>query len=162
MASVDSDLQNVLVGERELWRDGAPNEQVLDRLDGRQTCDLVTGVAQPVVSRVIGSFMGIAPEDDQAWARLINATLAVSDPDLNPDGVERGVVRNRAEHQAFGAGGRHFCLGTALARLELRILFEETLARYPTMEMAGAPTMVESLFVNQLKTLPVRLGPISR
>ena len=43
------------------------------------------------------------------------------------------------EHQAFGAGGRHFCLGTALARLELRVLFEETLARYPSMELAGEP-----------------------
>ena len=36
---------------------------VLDRLDGREECDLVTEVAQPVVSRVIGSFMGIPPED---------------------------------------------------------------------------------------------------
>jgi cholest-4-en-3-one 26-monooxygenase len=62
------------------------------------------------------------------------------------------------EHQAFGAGGRHFCLGTALARLELRILFEETLKRYPNMEIAGEPLTVESAFINQLKTLPVRLN----
>jgi cholest-4-en-3-one 26-monooxygenase len=67
------------------------------------------------------------------------------------------VLRN-PEHQAFGAGGRHFCLGTALARLELRILFEETLARYPEMELAGATNFVESAFINQPKTLPVRLS----
>ena len=68
-------------------------------------------------------------------------------------------MRRDPEHQAFGAGGRHFCLGAALARLELRVLFEETLARYPEMELAGPPMMVESAFINQLKTLPVRLGP---
>jgi cholest-4-en-3-one 26-monooxygenase len=67
------------------------------------------------------------------------------------------VARN-PEHQAFGAGGRHFCLGTALARLELRILFEETLARYPRIELAGRPVYAESAFINQLKTLPVRLN----
>ena len=66
------------------------------------------------------------------------------------------VTRN-PEHQAFGAGGRHFCLGTALARLELRILVEETLARYPEMAICGEPRYTESPFVNQLKTLPVRL-----
>lgn len=62
-----------------------------------------------------------------------------------------------AEHQAFGAGGRHFCLGTALARLELKVLFEETLARFPEIRIAARPLMVESGFINQLKTLPVRL-----
>jgi len=71
---------------------------------------------------------------------------------------DRFDVRRNPEHQAFGAGGRHFCLGTALARLELRVLFEETLRRFPAIELAGKPAHVESPFVNQLKTLPVRLA----
>lgn len=280
---------------------------VLDRLEGRTTCDLVTDVAQPVVARVIGSFMGIPPEDDEMWARLMNATLGAGDPDLNPhediqEGIEKSIaeifahcqaliaarresptddltsvlvhaevdgekleeheivmgffllvaagndstkatycsgmralmenpdqrqallddpslipgaveeslrmfpafahfrrtatcdtelngaqikegekvvmwyvssnrdetrhkdpntfdVRREEEHQAFGAGGRHFCLGTALARLELNILFEETLKRYPQMSIEGEPLRAESVFLNQLKTLPVRLAP---
>ena len=61
---------------------------VLDRLEGRDTCDLVADVAQPVVSRVIGSFMGIPPEDDAAWATLMNSALGAGDPDLNPGGIE--------------------------------------------------------------------------
>ena len=75
---------------------------------------------------------------------------------------DRFDVTRNPEHQAFGAGGRHFCLGTALARLELKIMFEETLKRYPEMELAGEPTFVESAFLNQLKTLPVKLGPARR
>jgi cholest-4-en-3-one 26-monooxygenase len=279
---------------------------VLDGLDGRETCDLVADVAQPVVSRVIGSFMGIPPEDDAIWARLMNTVLGAGDPDLNPEGTEvvmqrdvpevfrrcgaliaerrerptddllsvlvhaevdgerleeheivmgffllvaagndstkatyssgmraliehpdqrrlllddpslvpsaveeslrmfpafahfrrtatrdavlggqqiragdkvvmwyvssnrdathfddpdRFDITRTTEHQAFGAGGRHFCLGTALARLELNVLFEETLARFPALELAGDPAYAESPFVNQLKTLPVRLRP---
>ncbi|HEX4436179.1 MAG TPA: cytochrome P450 [Solirubrobacteraceae bacterium] len=278
--------------------------KVLDSLEGRETADLVVDVAQPVVARVIGSFMGIDEEDDIIWARLMASTLGAGDPDLNPYGfegaVERDVpeiferckklidarrenptddlttvlvnaevegemleeheivmgffllmaagndstkatycsamralmenpdqrqlllddpslvpdaveealrmfpafahfrrtatrdtelngqkikegdkvvmwyvssnrdetrfedpdrfdVKRKAEHQAFGAGGRHFCLGTALARLELRILIEETLKRYPEVAMDGPPAHVESLFLNQLKTLPVAL-----
>jgi cytochrome P450 len=277
----------------------------LDRVAGRDSCDLVNDVAQPVVSRVIGSFMGIPEQDDAIWARLMNSTLAGDDKDINPDGID-GVLENdipeifercrsliaerresptddlttvlvdaevdgekleeheivmgffllmaagndstkatycsgmqalmkdreqlqqllddpslipaaveeslrmfpafahfrrtatcdtelhgqqiregekvvmwyvssnrdesryedpdhfdvarNPEHQAFGAGGRHFCLGTALARLELRILLEETLNRFPSIALAGEPTFVESGFLNQLKTLPVRLA----
>jgi cytochrome P450 len=278
---------------------------VLDRLQGRETCDLVADVAQPAVARVIGSFMGTSPEEDEAWANLMNSMLGASDPDLNPGGPEsvltkdipelfarckeliaerrerpmddltsvlvhaeidgqkleeheivmgffllvaagndstkatycsgmraliehpeqrqlliddpslipsaveeslrmfpafahfrrtatadaelggtkirkgdkvvlwytssnrdetryenpdRFDVRRNPEHQAFGGGGRHFCLGTALARLELNILLEETLARYPRMGLAGAPVYAESAFISQLKRLPVRLG----
>jgi cholest-4-en-3-one 26-monooxygenase len=71
---------------------------------------------------------------------------------------DRFDVRRNPEHQAFGAGGRHFCLGTALARLELRIMLEETLARFPEIALDGAPVPAHALFVNQLKTLPVRLA----
>ena len=279
---------------------------VLSRVEGREGCELVNEVAQPVVARVIGSFMGIPPEDDTMWANLMNSTLGASDPELNPHGIQGAVekdipeifercrkliaerrehptddltsvlvhaevegekleeheivmgffllvaagndstkatycsgmralmedpsqkqlllddpslvpaaveeslrmfpafahfrrtatrdtelhgqkikegekvvmwyvssnrdetryedperfdVRRNPEHQAFGAGGRHFCLGTALARLELRILFEETLKRFPQMQLAGEPTVVESLFINQLKAMPVRFAP---
>jgi cytochrome P450 len=279
---------------------------VLDRLEGRERCDLVAEVAQPVVSRVISSFMGLSPEEDAIWARIVNSTLAPDDPDLAPEGIEgvlekdvpeifercrkmiadrrahptddltsvlvhaevdgekldemeivmgffllmaagndstkatyssgmRALIESPAqkreliddpslipgaveealrmfpafahfrrtatcdtelhgkkikqgekvvmwyvssnrdetryedpdrfdihrnpEHQAFGAGGRHFCLGTALARLELRIMIEETLRRYPDIELDGDPVPAQALFVNQLKTLPVRLVP---
>ena len=78
------------------------------------------------------------------------------DDDLYEDADTFEATRN-PEHQAFGAGGRHFCLGTALARLELRILIEETLKRYPEITLDGRPIAAEAMFVNQLKELPVRL-----
>jgi cholest-4-en-3-one 26-monooxygenase len=65
---------------------------VLDRLDGREGCDLVTDVAQPAVARVIGGFMGIPQEDDVVWAELMNSTLGASDPDLNPEGIEGAIA----------------------------------------------------------------------
>src|SRR5205807_4549594 len=61
------------------------------------TCDLVTDVAHHIVSRVIGSFMGIPEEDDAIWAKLMNSTLGAGDPDLNPHGFEGAVERDVPE-----------------------------------------------------------------
>jgi cytochrome P450 len=80
------------------------------------------------------------------------------DEEVYSDPQRLDVTRD-PDHQAFGAGGRHFCLGAALARLELRLLLTETLRRFPDMEIAGEPTVARSMFVNQLKTLPVRFTP---
>ena len=70
---------------------------------------------------------------------------------------DRFDITRTTDHQAFGAGGRHFCLGTALARLELRILFEESLARWPEMQLVCKPRHATSPFSSQLTSLPVRL-----
>ena len=75
------------------------------------------------------------------------------------DDPQRLDVTRKPDHQAFGAGGRHFCLGAALARLEIKVLLQETLRRFPDIELAGEPTKARSLFLNQLKTLPVRFTP---
>src|SRR5271165_651000 len=66
---------------------------VLDRLGERESCDLVNDVAQPVVSRVIGSFMGLPPEDDEAWANLMNAIVGAGDPDATPEGAQMVMER---------------------------------------------------------------------
>ena len=71
--------------------------RVLDRLDGREECDLVNEVAQPVVSRVIGSFMGIPEEDDALWARLMNTALGAGDVDLNPEGIDAAIEKTVPE-----------------------------------------------------------------
>lgn len=279
---------------------------VLDRLDGKETCDLVNDISKPIVARVIHGFMGIPEEDDARWIHNISRYIALDDPHFNPGGLDEwlevfipdligqcvalieerkanpgddlisilinaevegdrltddeivagmlllfaagndstmatytsamialmqnpderqkvlddpslvpGVVEealrmfpafalmrrtatkdvevngaqikegdsvvlwfpasNRdedkyedpdrfdvtrnPEHQAFGAGGRHFCLGNALARLELRLMVAETLKRYPQMEIAGEAPFTASFFVNQRQSLPVRLSP---
>jgi cytochrome P450 len=72
---------------------------------------------------------------------------------------QRLDVTRRPDHQAFGAGGRHFCLGAALARLEIKTLLTETLRRFPDIELGGEPSRARSLFLNQLKSLPVRFTP---
>ncbi|MHB8378221.1 MAG: cytochrome P450, partial [Dehalococcoidia bacterium] len=62
-------------------------------------------------------------------------------------------------HLAFGGGGHHFCLGASLARLEIRVMFEELFRRLPDIELAGTPRRLRSNFVNGIKHLPVRFTP---
>jgi hypothetical protein len=56
---------------------------------------------------------------------------------------------------AFGYGA-HLCLGQHLAKMEMRILYEELLPRLKSVALAGAPRMSEAVFVNGLKSLPIR------
>jgi len=61
-------------------------------------------------------------------------------------------------HLSFG-WGVHFCMGSRLAEMQLRILWEEILARYHLVEVAGTPVRVRSNFVKGFSELPVRLHP---
>ncbi len=68
------------------------------------------------------------------------------------------VVRSPNEHVAFGGGGPHFCLGANLARMEIRVMFEELLARFPEMEITGEVSRLRSNFINGIKHIPLRVG----
>ena len=65
------------------------------------------------------------------------------------------VTRRKVDHVTFGKGGPHFCLGNSLARMEIRVMFEELIPRIGSVELAGEPVRVRSNFVNGLKRLPV-------
>ena len=67
------------------------------------------------------------------------------------------IDRPRArQHLSFGFG-IHRCVGNRLAELQLKILWEEALKRYPTIEVVGEPERVYSSFVHGYKSLPVRI-----
>lgn len=66
------------------------------------------------------------------------------------------IRRDPNPHLSFGIGA-HFCLGVHLARLEGRVFFEETLARWPAIELAGEPLRQRSNLNNSLKSLPLLL-----
>ena len=72
------------------------------------------------------------------------------------------IHRVKPEHKAFGGGGRHFCLGAGLARLELRVAFEEIAKRMPDIAPAGDVERVPSSWANGLTKLPVTFTPGSR
>lgn len=73
----------------------------------------------------------------------------------NPDTFD--VSRNPNKHQAFGPGGIHHCLGAHLARLEIRIAFEEMLKRVEGFELTGKPERLRSNFFNGIKRMPVKV-----
>ncbi len=66
--------------------------------------------------------------------------------------------KNAKQHLSFGLGV-HFCMGSRLAEMQLRVLWEEVLARYREVEVVGDPVRVHSNFVKGYAQLPVRVHP---
>jgi cholest-4-en-3-one 26-monooxygenase len=80
------------------------------------------------------------------------------DEEVFDDPFRFDVGRTPNHHLAFGIG-EHFCLGAHLARLEIRIMFEELLKRFPDMEPAGPVRRLRSNFINGIKEMRVRFTP---
>jgi linalool 8-monooxygenase len=68
------------------------------------------------------------------------------------------VARRGAAHLGFGVGA-HRCVGARLGEVQLRVLFEELLRRFPEIEPCGPVRRTRSNFINGIKNLPVRPGP---
>ena len=67
------------------------------------------------------------------------------------------LTRSPNKHVSFGQGGPHVCLGMHLARLEVRILFQELAKRISSIEPTGPHKFLRSNFVGGIKSLPVRV-----
>ena len=88
------------------------------------------------------------------WLMLCYAS-GNRDEDVFDDPNAFRVDRKPNKHLAFGYGA-HLCLGQHLAKMEMRILWEEMLPRLESLELAGVPKQSQAVFVNGPKTLPIR------
>ena len=73
----------------------------------------------------------------------------------NPEAFD--ITRKPNPHIAFGTG-THFCMGSHIARLEMRVTLEEFLRRFPNVSLAGPPVRLQSNFISGIKRLPISLG----
>jgi cholest-4-en-3-one 26-monooxygenase len=78
------------------------------------------------------------------------------DPDAFARPQTFDVTRDPNAHLAFGIG-EHFCLGAQLARLQLRVMFEELLARTRKIDPTGPVSYMRTNFINGIKAMPVRI-----
>jgi cytochrome P450 len=80
------------------------------------------------------------------------------DPEVfpNPDAFDIG--RRPNPQIALGGGGPHFCLGASLGRLEMRVMFEELIRRFPDFEVVGPIERPMSNFIRGIQSMPVKLG----
>ena len=81
------------------------------------------------------------------------------DEEVFEDPFRFDITRTPNDHVAFGGGGAHFCLGANLARLELRLLFEQLVSRTPDMHLAGEVQRLRSNFIGGIKHIPVEFTP---
>lgn len=111
----------------------------------------------------ISHFMRTAAEDYTLRGQTIRAgdwmMLAYMSGNHDEDVIERAdeflIDRPGNPHVSFGYGA-HVCLGQHLARLEMRIFFEELFERIESIELNGTPRRVDSVFVGGIKSLPIR------
>jgi len=111
----------------------------------------------------VKEFMRTATEDTTVRGVPIAAGESVllsyvsgnRDEDVFEDPFRFDVGRDPNKHLAFGYGV-HFCLGAALARMEVNSFFTELLPRVKSIELTGAAEFVATTFVGGLKHLPVR------
>ena len=116
---------------------------------------------------VVNYFCRTATVDTELGGRRVAAgeklllwyTAGSRDPQVNSDPHRFDVTRAEAVHMAFGGGGRHFCLGAGLARLNLRVTFEEVLRRLGDVRLAGDPQVLRSNWANGLTSLPIEFTP---
>jgi cytochrome P450 len=86
---------------------------------------------------------------------LLSYASANRDEDIFDDPFRFDVGRDPNKHNAFGYGV-HFCLGAALARMEVNSFFSELVPRLKSIELASDPQHVATIFVGGLKHLPIR------
>lgn len=79
------------------------------------------------------------------------------DEDVFDNPYDFDVTRRNIDHVTFGKGSPHLCMGNNLARMEIRLMFEELIPRLKTIELNGEVRRVRSNFVNGIKTLPVKV-----
>jgi cytochrome P450 len=111
----------------------------------------------------VKEFMRTAAEDTTVRGVSISAGESVylayvsgnRDEEVFDDPFRFDVGREPNKHLAFGYGV-HFCLGAALARMEMNSLFTELLPRLESIELAGEPELSATTFVGGLKHLPIR------
>ena len=84
------------------------------------------------------------------------------DEDTFPDADAFDIGRDPNPPIAFGGGGPHFCLGTNLARMEIKVMFEHLLDRLPDIRQDGDEQHLQSQFINGVKHLPVAFTPSAR
>jgi cytochrome P450 len=75
----------------------------------------------------------------------------------NPYAID--VTRGMVDHMTFGKGSPHLCLGNNLARMEIRLMFEELLPRVADIQLTGEVKRIRSNFVNGIKAFPVTVTP---
>jgi cytochrome P450 len=79
------------------------------------------------------------------------------DPEVFDDPERFDITRRPNPHVAFGVG-THFCMGSHIARLEMRVTLEEFLRRFPNPSLAGPPERLPSNFISGIQRLPLNLA----